>query len=166
MVRRRGLEAGVAERLSDIGLAKEAIDYRMMPIRQAVRAVTVRPTGTSYYGWFEQSGLRILPHSDFFLALGVYGIPGGALFALFVILMMLTVKRTPLGLEKLYARAVLTFLLVMGLSVGQLYQKHFWVFLVFVMAGERIARLYMPTGDLAAGTEHDEESLMELSTPY
>lgn len=166
MIRRRGLEAGVAERLSDIGLAKEAIDYRMMPIRQAVKAVTVRPTGTSYYGWFEQSGLRILPHSDFFLALGVYGIPGGALFALFAVLMMLTVKRTPLGLEKLYARAVLTFLLVMGLSVGQLFHKYYWVFLVFVMAGERIGGLYMPTGDLAASTEHDEESLMELSTPY
>jgi hypothetical protein len=166
MVRKRGLETGVAERLSDIGLAKEAVDYRMMPIRQAVRAVTVRPTGTSYYGWFETSGLRILPHNDFFLALGVYGIPGGTLFALFVILMMLTVKRTPLGLEKLYARAVLTFLLVMGLSVGQLYQKHFWVFLVFVMAGERIGRLYMPADDLAAGTEYDEEPLMELPTPY
>ncbi len=79
---------------------------------------------------------------------------------------MLTVKRTPLGLEKLYARAVLTFLLVMGLSVGQLYQKHFWVFLVFVMAGERIGRLYMPADDLAAGTEYDEEPLMELPTPY
>ncbi len=66
MVRKRGLETGVAERLSDIGLAKEAVDYRMMPIRQAIRAVTVRPTGTSYYGWFETSGLRILPHNDFF----------------------------------------------------------------------------------------------------
>jgi len=166
IARKRGLETGVAQRLTDIGLAKEAIDYRMMPIRQAVRAVTVRPTGTSYYGWLEQSGLRILPHNDFFLALGVYGIPGAALFALFVVLMMLTVKRTPLGLEKLYTRAVLTFLLVMGLSLGQLYQKHFWVFLVFVMAGERIARLYMPADDLAAGTEHEEETLMEFSTPY
>jgi hypothetical protein len=138
----------------------------MMPIRQAIRAVTVRPTGTSYYGWFEQSGLIILPHSDFFLALGVYGIPGGALFALFVVLMMFTVKRTPLGLEKLYGRAVLTFLLVMGLSVGQLYQKHFWVFLVFVMAGERIGRLYTPGGDLEAGPEYGEEQLTELQALY
>jgi hypothetical protein len=166
MVRERGLEASVAKRLTDIGLAEQAVSYRMMPIRQAIRAVTVRPTGTSYYGWFEQSGLIILPHSDFFLALGVYGIPGGALFALFVVLMMFTVKRTPLGLEKLYGRAVLTFLLVMGLSVGQLYQKHFWVFLVFVMAGERIGRLYTPGGDLEAGPEYGEEQLTELQALY
>jgi len=166
MVRERGLEASVAKRLTDIGLAEQAVSYRMMPIRQAVKAVTVKPTGTSYYGWFEQSGLRILPHSDFFLALGVYGIPGGALFALFVVLMMFTVKRTPLGLEKLYGRAVLTFLLVMGLSIGQLYQKHFWVFLVFVMAGERIGRLYTPGGDLEAGTEYGEEQLTEVQALY
>jgi len=166
VVRKRGLEATVAKRLTDIGLAEEAIGYRMMPIRQALKAVTIKPTGTSYYGWFEQSGLRILPHSDFFLALGVYGIPGGALFALFVIMMMLTVKRTPLGLEKLYARAILTFSILMGLSVGQLYQKHFWVFLVLVMAGERIARLYMPAAESSPGTEYAEEPLGELETLY
>ncbi len=36
----------------------------------------------------------------------------------------------------------------------------------FVMAGERIGRLYMSTDDSAAGTEYDEEPLMELSPPY
>jgi len=52
---------------------------------------------------------------------------------------MLTVKRIPLGVEKLYARALLTYLLIMGLNVGQLYQKHYWVFLAFVIASERMA---------------------------
>jgi len=138
------LESGVAERLTDINRAKDAVSYRMMPIKQAVRCAVRKPTGTSYFGWFENSGLLILPHNDFFLALGLYGIPAAGLFVLFVIMMMLTVKRTPLGWEKLYVRAVLTFLLVMGLNVGQLYQKHFWVFLAFVMAGERIATLFTP----------------------
>lgn len=161
VVRRRGLEAGVAARLTDINEAKEAVSYRMMPIKQAVKCAVRRPIGTSYYGWFEQSGLTILPHNDFFMALGLYGIPGGVFFALFVILIILTVKRIPLGLEKLYARAILTFLLVMGLNVPQLYQKHFWVFLAFVMASERIAKFYTPASESLPSAEYAEEWPME-----
>ena len=74
-----------------------------------------------------------------------------------MIMLMFTVKRIPLGWEKLYARAILTFLLVMGLDVPQLYQKHFWVFLVFVMAGERIATYFtLPEGELEAENEEFE----------
>ena len=51
---------------------------------------------------------------------------------------MLTVRRTPLTMEKLYARAVLTFLLVMGLNIKQVSAKYYWVFLAFVLAAERI----------------------------
>ncbi|MHC4116773.1 MAG: O-antigen ligase family protein [Planctomycetota bacterium] len=147
VVRRRGLEAGVATRLTDIRQAREAISYRMMPVKEAARAAIRKPLGTSYYGWFQESGLRILPHNDFFLALGLYGIPAGGLFAFFIILMMLTIKRIPLGLEKLYARAILTYLLIMGLNVGQLYQKHYWVFLAFVLASERMAWFFSEVDD-------------------
>ncbi len=158
IVRNSGLEAGVAARLTDPHQAKEALSYRMMPIKKAVACAVTRPLGTSYYGWFEQSGLRILPHSDFFLALGVYGIPAAVLFALFVILIMLTVKRTPLGLEKLYARAILTYLLIMGLNVGQLYQKHYWVFLAFILASERMAWFFAAPGeDSPPCAEYEEE---------
>ena len=58
---------------------------------------------------------------------------------MFVVLLMLTVKRMPLTLEKLYARAVLTFLLVMGLNIKQLSAKYYWVFLAFVLAAERLS---------------------------
>ena len=51
---------------------------------------------------------------------------------------MATVKRTPLTLEKLYARAVLTFLLVMGLNIKQVSAKYYWAFLGFVLAAERL----------------------------
>jgi hypothetical protein len=157
-VRSNGLEAPVAARLTNLQQAEEAIDIRMMPIEQALKCVARRPIGTSYLGWFEQSGLTILPHNDFFLALGVYGIPGAALFAWFVILVMLTVKRMPLGLEKLYARAILTYLLVMGLSVGQLFQKHYWVFLGFVLASEHVAGFFTEMeDDLSAYDEYDDE---------
>lgn len=158
LVRSSGLEAPVATRLTNFDQAKEAIGYRMMPIEQSLKCVARRPIGTSYYGWFEQSGLTILPHNDFFLALGVYGIPGAILFTWFVILIMLAVKRMPLGLEKLYARAILTYLLVMGLNVGQLYQKHYWVFLAFVMASERVAGFFTVTADdLLPYDEYEEE---------
>ncbi|HUV62250.1 MAG TPA: hypothetical protein VMW24_00055 [Sedimentisphaerales bacterium] len=160
VVRNRGLEAGVAARLTDPYQAREAISYRMMPIKKAVECAVRKPLGTSYYGWFEQSGLRILPHSDFFLALGVYGIPAAILFASFVVLIMLTVKRTPLGLEKLYARAVLTYLLIMGLNVGQLYQKHYWVFLAFIIASERMAGFFIaPKEELPPCAEYEEDFL-------
>ena len=160
VVKRKGLEAGVAARLTDVYEAKEAISYRMMPVKQAVKCAVRKPTGTSYYGWFEQSGLRILPHSDFFMALGLYGIPAAILFAFFIILIMLTVKRIPLGLEKLYSRAVLTYLLVMGLNVGQLYQKHYWAFLAFIMASERMAKFFNPTtSDSVPYAQYDADLL-------
>lgn len=157
VVRSRGLEAPVATRLTDVSQAEEAISYRMMPIKKAIDAAVRKPLGTSYYGWFEQSGLRILPHNDFFLALGLYGIPAGVLFAAFIVLIMLTVRRMSLGLEKLYARAILTYLLVMGLNVGQLYQKHYWVFLAFVMASERMAWFFEEAPqEQPAHEEYDE----------
>ena len=162
VVRSSGLETPVATRLTNLQQAQEAIDYRMMPIEKALTCVAERPIGTSYYGWFEQSGLTILPHNDFFLALGVYGIPGALLFTWFVVLVMLTVKRIPLGLEKLYARAILTYLLVMGLNVGQLYQKHYWMFLAFVLASERMAQFYtVMEDDLPPYDEHEDEFILQ-----
>jgi len=70
---------------------------------------------------------------------------------------MFTVRRMHLGWEKLYARAVLTFLLVNGLSIGQLYHKHFWVFLAVVVAMERISYLKSAqTENLAEESVEDE----------
>jgi hypothetical protein len=147
VVSKGGLESDVAERYTNIHRAEEDVDYRMMPIRQALQCAVTKPLGTSYYGWFEYSGLKIVPHNDFFFALGLYGVPAAGLFAFFVIMLIFTVKRIPLGWEKLYARAILTFLLIMGLDVPQLYQKHFWIFLVFVMASERTAAFFAPPED-------------------
>jgi len=138
LIKQQGLDSSVAERLTDVHRAKEALGFRMQAARNAVRAITVRPAGTGYYSWFERSGSQIWPHNDFFFALGVYGIPGAALFVAFAVLLMWTVRRTPLTVEKLYARAVLTFLLVMGLNIKQLSAKYYWVFLAYVLAAERL----------------------------
>ena len=48
----------------------------------------------------------------------------------------------------------------MGLNVGQLYQKHFWVFLAFVMASERTAEFFAAaTDELVPYVEYEEELL-------
>jgi O-antigen ligase len=160
-VQKRSLEEGVSERLTDVQYAKRSLAYRISLIKKATEAATKYPAGTSYYGWFERANETHWPHNDFFLTLGAYGFPGAILFLLFVLLMLSTIKCTPLGVEKLFGRAILTFLLVMGLSMAQLYQKHFWIFLAFVMASERIAKFYMPTSGLETTVHYDEDSLMQ-----
>jgi hypothetical protein len=139
LVKQEGVASSVMDRLTDVNRAKEAIDFRMQAVRYATDAAVKWPAGTGYWGWFERTGSPIWPHNDFFFSLGVYGLPGAILFAVFVILLMMTVKRMPLTLEKLYARAVLTFLLVMGLSIKQLSAKYYWVFVAFVLAAERLS---------------------------
>lgn len=158
---RGGIESPVSQRLTDIGYAKESLRSRMQPIKLALKTTASRPTGTGYYSWFERTGTLIWPHNDFFLALGVYGIPGAVLFSLIIVMLMLTVKRIPLGVEKLYTRAILTFLIVMGLTIGQLFHKYFWVFLAFVMAGEWIVGLYAPTDDYEPTAEYADDSLTQ-----
>lgn len=138
LIKQQGLESSVVDRFTDVHRARTALEFRMRAVKHATDAVLSWPAGAGYYSWFERTGSQIWPHNDFFFALGVYGIPGAILFAAFVILLMLTVKRTPLTLEKLYARTVLTFLLVMGLNIKQVSAKYYWVFLAFVLAAERL----------------------------
>lgn len=147
LIEQRALDSSVAQRLTSVQRASEAIDVRMVPIRKAVRAAASRPFGTGYFSWFERTDSVIRPHSDFFFVLGVYGVPAGILFAIFVVLLMLAVKRMPLTLEKLYARAVLTFLLVMGLNIKQLSAKYYWVFLALVLAAERLSWWHADPGE-------------------
>jgi len=161
LIGQHGLDSSVAERLTDVHRASTALEFRMQAVRNALGAVMRWPMGTGYWSWFERTGSQIWPHNDFFFALGVYGIPGAILFATFVVLLVFTVKRTPLTLEKLYARAVLTFLLVMGLNIKQLSAKYYWVFLAFVLAAERLGwwhteaeeELFEETDEEAAGID-------------
>jgi hypothetical protein len=156
LIRQQGLDSSVSARLTSVQRAKEAIDIRMAPIRKAIGAAATRPAGTGYFSWFERTDSVIWPHNDFFFALGVYGVPAAILFAVFVVLLMLTVKRMPLTLEKLYARAVLTFLLVMGLNIKQVSAKYYWVFLAFVLAAERLSWWYADPDEVC--DETDEEA--------
>ncbi|UCG46732.1 MAG: O-antigen ligase family protein [Phycisphaerales bacterium] len=141
IIKSEGLEAGATQRLTDVPSAREAFDYRMNLNKVTIQTAMRRPFGTSHYDWFRESGLRSHTHNDLLYALGTYGVPGAVIFATFMITLLLTVKRTPVGLEKLYSRAVLTFLIITGLNINQTFQKHFWVFLAIVLATERISYL-------------------------
>jgi hypothetical protein len=129
----------LTERLTDFEKIQSGFNYRLELVSDAVKSVMANPMGTTLHGWLV-SHIHV-PHSDFFYALAIYGIPGAALFACFMIMMIFTVKRIPFGFEKFYSRAIVTFLLVSGLSLGQLGQKHYWVFLTIAMACERMAWL-------------------------
>jgi hypothetical protein len=161
LIKGDGLERSVTERLTDVGYAKETIRYRMEPIKLAVKTMARKPAGTGYYSWFEQTGTLIWPHNDFFLVLGTYGIPGALLFTCFMGILLFTIRRIPLGLEKIYTRAVFIFLIMMGLTIGQMFHKYYWVFLAFIMAGERIAKLYLPPDDSDSADEYKDDSLTE-----
>jgi O-antigen ligase len=156
-VQKHSLEQGVSERLTNIQRAKESLAYRITLMKKATEAAAKWPAGTSYSGWFERAGIWTYPHSDFFFALGIYGIPGAILFLFFLIITMLTVKRMPLGLEKIYARAALTFLLVNGLSLGQILTKYYWIFLAIIIATERISRFHISENEYEL-VESDEET--------
>ncbi len=156
LVKEQALASSVAERLTNVGRAREALAFRAEAIQRAMHAALVWPLGTGYISWFERTGSPIWPHSDFFFSLGVYGVPGAALFTVFVILLMLTVKRTPLTVEKLYARAVLTFLLVMGLNIKQVSAKYYWIFLAFVLAAERLGWGHVEPQEDRTGDEDEE----------
>jgi len=165
LIQQQGLATSVAERLTDVHRAEQAVEFRMTAVKNALDAVLLWPAGTGYYSWFERTGSQIWPHNDFFFALGVYGIPAAVLFTIFVILLMLTVKRTPLTLEKLYARAVLTYLLVMGLNIKQLSAKYYWAFLGFVLAAERLGWWHAESQEQSSEeAEEDEPQTPQLAS--
>jgi hypothetical protein len=156
LIQQQGLATSVLDRLTNLQRAQQAVEFRMEAVKHAWNAALLWPAGTGYHSWFERTGSLIWPHNDFFFSLGVYGIPAAILFAAFVILLMLTVKRTPLSLEKLYARAVLTYLLVMGLNIKQLSAKYYWAFLGFVLAAERLGSWYSePSGERTEEVDED-----------
>jgi hypothetical protein len=137
------LETKLTEHLTQSEDIGEAYSERVWLMWTAVKSVVTKPMGTTCFVWEEE--YNYVPHSDFFYNLGIYGIPGAGLFAYFLITMMFTVKRIPLGFEKFYSRAIVTFLLVSGLSLGQIAAKHYWIFMVIAMTCERVARLKSQT---------------------
>lgn len=131
----------IVQRLTSVEEAKTAYAYRMGLNMVAVRVGLSRLFGSGGIAWFEISGARHYPHNDFFRAFGYYGVVGAALFAAIIGMMILTVRHIPLSIEKLYARAILTLIIIMGLAMGQLTEKYLWLFWAVIMAAERMSWL-------------------------
>lgn len=129
----------LSQRLTDVQKAKKAISYRLALIKSAISVSLQYPMGTSDSGWFFRSGQRHYPHNDFFYTLAAYGYPGAFLLTLMILSVVFSVRRMPLGWEKIYTRSVLIFILIIGLSGGHTYKKFFWMFLVIILATESIS---------------------------
>jgi hypothetical protein len=128
----------LTSRLTDVGQAERSVSYRMELNVNAAFAMLSNPEGLTRAGWL--SRYEHVPHNDLCYALGVYGLPGGGLFVLFIWIVALMVKRMPLGAEKIYLRAVLTLLIVIGLGLTQLFMKHYWIFMAIMMASDCLVR--------------------------
>lgn len=136
------MQEKVTERMTDTGMISGALEYRMGISRLAVKTAVEMPQGTSKSGWFVRTDAFSWPHSDFFYCLGVYGFPGAFLFALFTISILMVVFKIPTGLEQIYARSILFFLLVAGLGLTQVWTKHYWTFMVLILAIQRVNSLF------------------------
>ena len=130
----------VQHRLTDVQYAKGSFHTRWLYAMGAVKAGMKYPFGTGYYGWFERSGYDHLPHNDFFFIFGVYGIISAMLYLLFIATMILTIMRMPLCLEKIYLRAVFTFIFVLSMSVTLVMRKFYWIYMGIIIAGADILK--------------------------
>ena len=134
------LDERVFGRLTDIEHGKESLGYRMMLNKVAIQTVMHRPWGTSVFGWFSVTQLSHWPHSDLFFALGIYGFPGFIILFWIMLSLVTAVRKMPLGAERFFARAILTFLFVNGLVLTQLTKKHYWIFLVLILVCDYFSR--------------------------
>jgi O-antigen ligase len=131
------LQADVAERLTDVYRAQESIANRMLYNKAALKVATERLTGGGYFTWFMYANVDHFPHNDLLYSTGLYGFPAGLLFIAFIVSMMLTVKRIPMKLERFYAKAILIFLILIGLKGMYVSEKFYWVFWAIVMVCEK-----------------------------
>lgn len=130
----------VQSRLTDIEHARTSIKTRWAYAKGAIRSAARYPLGTGYYAWPMRTGLDHLPHNDFFFLLGVYGLPSAMLYIAFVLYLIYVVFKMPNSLEKIYLRAILTFILVMGLSLTIVMKKFYWIFIAYIIAGSELLK--------------------------
>ncbi|MCK4752011.1 MAG: hypothetical protein KAS75_01095 [Planctomycetes bacterium] len=129
------------QRLTDVNYAKESVGGRMRFNRAAMRVATRQFAGTGLIGWFEKTSVSHYPHNDFFFILGIYGLPAASMWLMMMIFTMLLIRRVPLSPEKLYARSILFFLLMIGLKGMYIDMKFYWLFLAVIWSIERYSFL-------------------------
>jgi hypothetical protein len=146
------LDVKVEQRLTDINYAKQGLGDRMRFNRAAIQVAAKRFTGAGHYKWFEIASVSHYPHNDFFFVLGIYGWPAALLWVIMMVSTMLSMRRTSLSLEKIYARSILFFLLIIGLKGMYVGMKFYWLFLAIIWA---INRYSFSTSDRSEQYEYD-----------
>ncbi len=130
----------VQQRLTSVEHAKTSFNTRWTYAMAAMKMGMSRPFGTGYYAWPERTGLDHFPHNDFFFILGIYGVVSAMLYVVFIIFMIITIMRMPLCLEKIYLRAVFTFIFVVSMIVTAIMRKYYWIYMGIILAGADILK--------------------------
>jgi O-antigen ligase len=141
------------------GAIETSYSYRLGLMMDALKSVSTRPQGTARINWLMQ--YPHVPHNDFFYILGIYGLPGAGLFVTFITIVILTIKRMTLSIDKVYNRTVLTFLIIAGLSLTQIAMKHYWIFMALILANDYLVRNETENEIDDAAYEHDEYDQFE-----
>jgi len=141
VILRMGLvEESVADRLTDVWRYKEAFAYRMELNKTAIENAMNNPIGTGQYQWFMKTGLRNYPHNDLLFSLGLFGLPAALFYIAIWASAIIYVMRMPDTAEKLYARLIVIFLLMIGLKGMYVFQKFYWIFIAVVLVCGEISR--------------------------
>jgi hypothetical protein len=117
----------VTYRLTSLQYAEKSFNVRFAFIESAINYVLSHPLGAGAGCFRERHGMVV--HNDLFGWLSDLGFAGVALFTVFAISMLLTVRRMAVGWDKWYARSVVVFQLLVGLAGAWMFAKHYWAFM-------------------------------------
>jgi len=127
------LSEGISKRLTDVEYAEHSLAYRMSLNSAAVDYVlTENMLGTSFSGWFERSKQIHYIHNDLFFVLGVYGFLGLLGWLGCVLSSSFYLWRLKPSDEWLMCLSIFLFLFFSGMSVTQIFMKHYWIFMILI----------------------------------
>lgn len=128
----------VMGRLSDPTRAQESLLLRISFIRDTLAFLGTNPLGAGIGCFRSLRGFVV--HNDLFYTMANIGILGGICFFAFFVAMLLSARRVTTRWEKWYSRATILYLFIAGLSLTQIFYKHYWVFLTIAPLMSRISQ--------------------------
>ena len=100
--------------------------------KSALGMVLRKPLGTGLTHWTEYTGLDNFPHNDFCYNLGIYGVPAGMFLLLVWMVLGAKIRTLPSSKEKILARSLLIFYLIIGLKGMYTPTKLYWLIFAFI----------------------------------
>lgn len=136
LLSRGKIDEAVSSRLTNVQYARDSLDQRMEYNKTALKAGLKYPFGTGYYGWFNRTNSPKYPHNELMFSMGVYGLPAALLYLLFLYTLFRLIRRIPPSSEKLFAKAIFTFLVLIGLKGYYMTQKFYWIYIAVILVCE------------------------------